>query len=127
MNRRLVMTMIAMSMGVIVIAMDITAMNVALSAIERAFDSDVTETLWVINGYLLAFGMLIVTVMYWVSGTLCYSMQFLRASPPCSQSSSFVVAGQRRLLDKEETSQPDYPLRACPYHAGLQARTGGMV
>ncbi|HUJ90546.1 MAG TPA: DHA2 family efflux MFS transporter permease subunit [Syntrophorhabdales bacterium] len=61
MNRRLVMTMTAMSMGVIVIAMDITAMNVALSAIERAFDSDVTETLWVINGYLLAFGMLIVT------------------------------------------------------------------
>ncbi len=51
----------AMSMGVLVIANDFTALSVALPHIERDFKSDVTTVQWVINGYALVFGILIVT------------------------------------------------------------------
>ncbi|MES0383354.1 MAG: MFS transporter [Hyphomicrobium sp.] len=51
----------AMSMGVLVIANDFTALSVALPHIERTFDSSVTTTQWIINGYALVFGVLIVT------------------------------------------------------------------
>lgn len=50
-----------MAMGVFVIANDITAMNVAVPAIERDFDTSVTTVQWVVNAYSLAFGVLIVT------------------------------------------------------------------
>jgi EmrB/QacA subfamily drug resistance transporter len=51
----------AMSMGVLVIANDFTALSVALPHIERTFHSSVTTTQWIINGYALVFGVLIVT------------------------------------------------------------------
>ena len=51
----------AMALGVFVIANDITAMNVALPAIEKDFDTDVTTVQWVVNAYALVFGVLIVT------------------------------------------------------------------
>ncbi|HVG68522.1 MAG TPA: MFS transporter, partial [Gaiellales bacterium] len=51
----------AMAMSVFVIANDLTALSVALPAIEKEFDSDVSTVQWVINAYALVFGVLIVT------------------------------------------------------------------
>ena len=53
--------LVAMGLGVIVIANDFTALNVALPAIEQDFDVDVGTAQWVINAYALTFGMAIVT------------------------------------------------------------------
>ncbi len=51
----------AMALAVLVIANDFTALSVALPAIETEFGADVTTVQWVINGYALVFGVLIVT------------------------------------------------------------------
>lgn len=51
----------AMMLGTLVIANDFTALNVALPAIEKTFDIDVTTAQWVITGYVLVFGVFIVT------------------------------------------------------------------
>ncbi|MBK5231403.1 MAG: MFS transporter [Thermoleophilia bacterium] len=61
MDRKTVLALAAMAMGVFVIANDITAMNVAVPAIEKDFDTSVTTIQWVVNAYSLAFGVLIVT------------------------------------------------------------------
>src|SRR3954451_1186201 len=53
--------LIAMGLGVIVIANDFTALNVALPSIEHDFNVDVGTVQWVINAYALTFGMAIVT------------------------------------------------------------------
>src|SRR5262245_3842983 len=50
-----------MGLGVIVIANDFTALNVALPSIEQDFNVDVGTAQWVINAYALTFGMAIVT------------------------------------------------------------------
>lgn len=55
------MVLVAMGLGVLVIANDFTALNVALPAIEQDFDTDVGTSQWVINAYALTFGMAIVT------------------------------------------------------------------
>jgi EmrB/QacA subfamily drug resistance transporter len=55
------MALVAMGLGVLVIANDFTALNVALPAIEEDFDVDVGTAQWVINAYALTFGMVIVT------------------------------------------------------------------
>ena len=49
-----------MGLGVIVIANDFTALNVALPSIEHDFNVDVGTVQWVINAYALTFGMAIV-------------------------------------------------------------------
>src|SRR5438094_1238919 len=54
------MTLVAMGLGVIVIANDFTALNVALPSIEHDFNIDVGTAQWVINAYALTFGMAIV-------------------------------------------------------------------
>ena len=51
----------AMALAVLVIANDFTALSVALPAIEQGFDADVTTVQWIITGYALVFGVLIVT------------------------------------------------------------------
>jgi MFS family permease len=51
----------AMAWAVLVIANDFTALSVALPAIEADFDADVTTVQWVISGYALVFGVLIVS------------------------------------------------------------------
>ena len=56
-----VMALVAMGLGVLVIANDFTALNVALPSIEHDLDTDVGTTQWVINAYALTFGMAIVT------------------------------------------------------------------
>jgi EmrB/QacA subfamily drug resistance transporter len=55
------MVLLAMGLGVLVIANDFTALNVALPAIEEDFDVDVGTVQWVINAYALTFGMALVT------------------------------------------------------------------
>ncbi|MEQ9618551.1 MAG: MFS transporter [Deltaproteobacteria bacterium] len=61
MSRHLIIVFTAMGIGVLLLAMDISAMNVALPVIEKQFDSHLSKIEWVINGYLLAFSMFIVT------------------------------------------------------------------
>ena len=55
------MALFAMGVGVLVIANDFTALNVALPAIESDFDVDVGTIQWTVNGYALTFGMVLVT------------------------------------------------------------------
>jgi EmrB/QacA subfamily drug resistance transporter len=55
------MVLVALGLGVFLIANDFTALNVALPAIEQDFDVDVSTAQWVINAYALVFGMAIVT------------------------------------------------------------------
>ncbi len=55
------MALFAMGLGVLVIANDFTALNVALPAIEEDFDVDVGTVQWTINAYALTFGMVLVT------------------------------------------------------------------
>ena len=55
------MALFAMGLGVLVIANDFTALNVALPGIEQDFDVDVGTIQWTINAYALTFGMVLVT------------------------------------------------------------------
>ncbi|MCB0829761.1 MAG: MFS transporter, partial [Solirubrobacterales bacterium] len=61
MTRSTYLAMVAMALGVFIIANDITAMNVALPSIEKDFGTSVTTVQWVVNAYALVFGVLIVT------------------------------------------------------------------
>ena len=56
-----ILGLIAMAVAVLVIANDFTALSVALPAMEAAFSTDVTTVQWVITGYALVFGVLIVS------------------------------------------------------------------
>jgi len=55
------MALVAMGLGVLVIANDFTALNVALPAIEEDFDVSVGTVTWVINAYALTFGLALIT------------------------------------------------------------------
>src|SRR5882757_3382030 len=55
-----VMPLVAMGLGVLILANDFSALNVALPQIEKDFDAQVSTVQWVVNGYALVFGMLIV-------------------------------------------------------------------
>ncbi len=55
------MALFAMGLGVLVIANDFTALNVALPALEQDFDVDVGTIQWTVNAYALTFGMVLVT------------------------------------------------------------------
>lgn len=55
------MALVAMALGVFVIANDFTALSVAVPDIEADFDTTLSRAQWVINGYALVFGVLIVT------------------------------------------------------------------
>jgi len=50
-----------MGIGIIVVTVDITSINVALPAIEKSFNIDLKTIEWIVNGYLLAFAVLMVT------------------------------------------------------------------
>ncbi|WP_020414977.1 MFS transporter [Microbulbifer sp. SSSA007] len=51
----------ALSLAVFLIANDFTAFSVAIPAMEKEFNSDITTVQWVINGYTLVFGVLIIS------------------------------------------------------------------
>lgn len=53
--------LLAMSMSVVVIANDFSAINVALPTMERDFSTTINTIQWVINAYALTFGVMIVT------------------------------------------------------------------
>ena len=60
-DKSVVLGLAAMALAVLVVANDFTALSVALPAMEQEFGADVTTVQWVINGYALVFGVLIVT------------------------------------------------------------------
>ena len=60
-GRGTLLALAAMGLGVFVVANDFTALSVAIPEIERDLDTDLTTAQWVINGYALVFGVLIVT------------------------------------------------------------------
>ena len=60
-DRGTAMALFAMCLGIIVIANDFTALNVALPALEQDFDVDVGTIQWTVNAYALTFGMVLVT------------------------------------------------------------------
>ena len=60
-TRKQILTFFAMGLGILAVAMDITAINVAIPAIEKTFKTDVETIQWLINGYILSFGVLMVT------------------------------------------------------------------
>jgi EmrB/QacA subfamily drug resistance transporter len=60
-SKATILGMIAMGVAVLVVANDFTALSVALPAIERELHTDVTTVQWVINGYAMVLGVLIVT------------------------------------------------------------------
>lgn len=53
--------LVAMALGVLVIANDFVALSVAIPDIERDLDTTLSKSQWVINAYALVFGVLIVT------------------------------------------------------------------
>src|SRR5262245_21496390 len=55
------LALVAMGLGVFVIANDFTALSVAIPEIEHDLNTTLTKAQWVINGYALVFGVLIVT------------------------------------------------------------------
>ncbi|MFI5323123.1 MAG: hypothetical protein ACHQ6U_06245 [Thermodesulfobacteriota bacterium] len=61
MTSELVLIFIAMGIGVMVIAVVTAAINVALPAVEKAFQTTIDTIEWVVNGYVLSFAVLIVT------------------------------------------------------------------
>ncbi|GJM16559.1 MAG: MFS transporter [Thermodesulfobacteriota bacterium] len=61
MTRKQILTFFAMGLGILAVAMDITAINVAIPAIEKSFKTDVETIQWLVNGYILSFGVLMVT------------------------------------------------------------------
>ena len=60
-SKATVLGLIAMGVAVLVVANDFTALSVALPAMERDLHTDLTTVQWVINGYAMVFGVLIVT------------------------------------------------------------------
>jgi EmrB/QacA subfamily drug resistance transporter len=60
-DRATVLALVAMSLGVFVIANDFTALSVAIPEIESDLETNLNRSQWVINGYAVVFGVLIVT------------------------------------------------------------------
>src|SRR5579871_534002 len=60
-SKATILGMIAMGVAVLVVANDFTALSVALPSMERDLHTGVTTVQWVINGYAMVFGVLIVT------------------------------------------------------------------
>jgi EmrB/QacA subfamily drug resistance transporter len=61
MNRGSAMALLAMSLALVVITLDLSALNVAVPAMQRAFHSSIGTMQWALNGYALAFAVLLVT------------------------------------------------------------------
>ncbi|HKB51196.1 MAG TPA: DHA2 family efflux MFS transporter permease subunit [Solirubrobacterales bacterium] len=55
------MALFAMSMSVLVIANDFSAVNIAIPTMEKDFSTNVNTIQWVVNAYALTFGVMIVT------------------------------------------------------------------
>jgi EmrB/QacA subfamily drug resistance transporter len=60
-SRGTILALAAMAVAIFIIANDFTALSVAIPEIEKDLDTSLTTAQWVINGYMLVFGVLIVT------------------------------------------------------------------
>ena len=60
-DRGTLLALVAVALAVFVVANDFTSLSVALPAIEKEFDSDVSTVQWVINAYAVVFSVTIVT------------------------------------------------------------------
>jgi EmrB/QacA subfamily drug resistance transporter len=60
-DRATLLALVAMGLGVFVIANDFTALSVAIPEIESDLDAGLSQAQWVINGYSVVFGVLIIT------------------------------------------------------------------
>ncbi|GAB2876478.1 MFS transporter [Microbulbifer echini] len=60
-TRKQYLGLIALSMAIFLVANDLTAFAPALPAIEEEFNADITTSQWIINGYALVFGVLVIT------------------------------------------------------------------
>jgi len=60
-SRNTWLALLAMGISVVVIANDFSAVNVALSTMEKDFHTNINTIQWVINAYALTFGVMIVT------------------------------------------------------------------
>ncbi|WP_444889950.1 MFS transporter [Microbulbifer sp. DLAB2-AA] len=60
-SRGLAYGLFAAALALFMIAIDMSAFSPALPAIQREFGFDITTSQWVINGYVLVFGILVVT------------------------------------------------------------------
>jgi len=60
-DRGTLLALVAVALAVFVVANDFTSLSVALPAIEKQFDSDVSTVQWVINAYAVVFSVTIVT------------------------------------------------------------------
>ncbi|MGH9025013.1 MAG: MFS transporter [Acidimicrobiia bacterium] len=60
-SRGTIVALAAMAVAIFIIANDFTALSVAIPEIENDLDTTLSTAQWVINGYMLVFGVLIVT------------------------------------------------------------------
>jgi EmrB/QacA subfamily drug resistance transporter len=60
-DRKTVLALLAMTMCVLLIANDFSAVNVAIPTMEKDFDTNINTIQWVVNAYALTFGVMIVT------------------------------------------------------------------
>ncbi|AWF82550.1 MFS transporter [Microbulbifer sp. A4B17] len=60
-SRSQIIGLTALSFAVFLVANDFTAFSVAIPAMEKHFNADISTLQWVLNGYALVFGILIVT------------------------------------------------------------------
>lgn len=60
-DRSTIVALIAMAAGVFLIANDFTSLSVAIPTIEQEFNTTLSRAQWVVNGYTVVFGVLIVT------------------------------------------------------------------
>lgn len=60
-TRKQLVGLVAMALGVFVVANDFTAFAVALPAMQATLKADVSTIQWILNGYALVFGVFIVT------------------------------------------------------------------
>jgi MFS transporter, DHA2 family, methylenomycin A resistance protein len=60
-TRRKVLTLVAMTLGFVVVQLDVTVVNVALRAVSSSLQSGVAGLQWMVNAYTIAFASLMLT------------------------------------------------------------------
>jgi EmrB/QacA subfamily drug resistance transporter len=60
-DRRKWQTLTAVSLGMFMVMLDVTVVNVALPSIHRSLDSSLSDLEWVVNGYVLALAVALLT------------------------------------------------------------------
>src|SRR5260370_1978063 len=55
-SRNLTLALLVIAFAQLMVVLDTTIVNVALPSIQRALNFDATDLEWVVNGYALAFG-----------------------------------------------------------------------